>query len=103
MFRTFQVEPVAGLSLVPIIPYRSVFAKLSASLRAFGWFRSSVCRPIKTIKKLNALAVLGLAFSFVFDFARSPTDAKPPDDCLAYAARCVVALRCESTNQVILV
>ncbi len=47
----------------------------------------SVCRPYpRTVKsKANALAVLGLASS-LFDFARSPTDAKPQTHCLTGVA-----------------
>ncbi len=64
--------------------------------QASGQFRSpSVCRPYQNNQKrgLNALSVLGLAFSFVFDFARSPTDAAP-QTCAGVAAQRVCVARC---------
>lgn len=45
-------------------------------------FPPSVCRPYQRQSKSKAKCThmrSALPFSFVFDFARSPTDVKPPD------------------------
>ncbi len=78
-FRTLRVRTRWFFFYVPIIPYRSGFAKLSHQRpRASGPVRSSVADMYQDNQaRLMPLAVLD-AFFFVFDFM-SPTDAKPPD------------------------
>ncbi len=61
-----------------------------------------VCRTYQRQSKLKAECTRGVvpAFFFVFDFARSPADAKPPDARIGRCPRGVRlhALRCESTT-----
>ncbi len=86
-FRTFRSNPLARVFL--LCPHYTISFVLLLSLS--GQFDSGASdgsvRRFADLSKDNraaqCTAVLGLAFSFfVFDFARSPTDAKPPDDCL---------------------
>ncbi len=55
-------------------------------------------RPIKECI-MYLRKVFGLAFLFVFDFARSPTDAKPPDDTQGVTGVSATRLGCERPHR----
>ncbi len=109
-FKNIQVEPLTLVFFyVPIIPYRSGFAKLSRQLDRGASGRFPFRRFADLIKdnqkqRLNTLAVLGLAFFFTslitpgrrrtLNLRRIvPCGRCPREYCVALRA-----LRCESTT-----
>ncbi len=104
---TFRSNPLCGFLYVPIVPYRSGFAKAVPQLDRGPLDGSvpSVCRPYQRQSKSKAKCTRGarpcLSLSLILPGRRQ--DAKPPDAlpcgrCPQEVTVAFYALRCESTT-----